>query len=201
VLPGEYKVQVTIDGQAQTKTVAVRPDPLVQITDADRQTLYRTLVRVTDLQRAAGSAADATNKLDERMKQIAETLKPHPNVPAAVKTSVDALTKQVTELRTAVVGSGQGGGGGGGGEGGGAQPVRNRINQLKGELIGSQSPPTRVQMTSADTLEKRLTELVGQVNTVITTTLPGVYKQLHEAGIYPGVGAPIQLVRQTTTEQ
>jgi photosystem II stability/assembly factor-like uncharacterized protein len=198
VIPGEYKVQVTIDGRAETKTVTVRPDPLVEISDTDRQTLYHTLLRVTDLQRAATATADATTKLDERMKQIADTLKPHANPPAAVKTSVEALTKQVAQLRTTIAGSGQGGGGGGGG-GGEAQPLRNRINALKGELIGSQSLPTRVQTSLADTLEKRLSEVVAQVNTVITSTLPGVYKQLHESSIYPGVGDPIALVRATST--
>ena len=43
VLPGEYRVQVTIDGRAETRTARVLPDPLVEITDADRDTLYKTL--------------------------------------------------------------------------------------------------------------------------------------------------------------
>jgi hypothetical protein len=195
-------VAVTIDGKADTKTVTVRPDPLIELSMTDRQTLYRTLVTLTDLQRSVTAAADATTKLDERMKQIAETLKPHPNVPAAIKTSVDGLTKQVTELRTKIVGTGQGFGGGGGGEGpGGPQPLRNRINSLKAEVIGSQSLPTRVQTTTMETLQKQLGETVGQVNTVITTTLPGVYKQMHENNIYPGVGDPITIVRPTSTAQ
>jgi hypothetical protein len=200
VIPGEYKVQVTIDGKADTKTVTVRPDPLVEISLTDRQTLYRTLVSLTDLQRAVTAAADATTKLNQRMEQIAETLKPHSNVPAALKTSVEGLTKQVTELRTRIAGTGQGFGGGGEGPGGG-QPLRNRINGLKTEVIGSQSLPTRVQTTLMETLQKQLSDAVGQVNTVITATLPGVYKQMHENNIYPGVGEPITIVRPTSTAQ
>ena len=104
------------------------PDPLVEITDADRETLYKTLVTLTDLQRTATAAADAATKLDEQMASIAAALKAHANVPAAITSAVGTLAKQVTELRTAIAGRpGQGGGGGGGG-GGGAQPVRNRIN-------------------------------------------------------------------------
>jgi photosystem II stability/assembly factor-like uncharacterized protein len=201
VMPGEYKVAVTIDGKADTKTVTVRPDPLIELSMTDRQTLYRTLVTLTDLQRSVTAAADATTKLDERMKQIAETLKPHSNLPAAIKTSVEGLTKQVTELRTKIVGTGQGFGGGGGEGPGGPQPLRNRINSLKQEVIGSQSLPTRVQTTTMETLQKQLGETVGQVNTVITTTLPGVYKQMHENNIYPGVGDPITIVRPTSTAQ
>ena len=198
VIPGEYNVQVMVDGRSDTKTVTVRPDPLVEISTTDRQTLYRTLLTLTDLQRAATAAADATTKLNQRMEQIAETLKPHANAPAAVKTSVATLTKQVTELRTAIAGSGQTGGGGGGG-GGGPQPLRNRINALKQEVIGSQSLPTRVQSTLVETLQKQLSELVGQLNTVITSALPGVYKQMTESNIFPGVGEPIAIVRPEGT--
>ena len=60
---------------------------------------------------------------------------------------------------------------------------------------------TRVQTTTMETLQKQLGETVGQVNTVITTTLPGVYKQMHENNIYPGVGEPITIVRPTSTAQ
>jgi photosystem II stability/assembly factor-like uncharacterized protein len=187
VLPGDYRVQVTIDGRTETRTARVVPDPLVDITDADRQTLYRTLLTLTDLQRTATSAADAVTKLDEQMTAIAAALKAHANAPSAVASAVGTLAKQVTDLRTAIAGRpGQGGGGGGGG-GGGAQPVRNRINGLKSEVIGSQSLPTRVQTSQLEEVRQLLTDLVGQTNTVITSSIPSLYKQLSESGIHPGV--------------
>lgn len=203
VLPAEYRVQVTVDGRAETKTVKVNPDPLVEMSDTDRNTLYRTLLTLTEMQRAAASASDAVTKLDQRMEQIAETMKAYPNAPAAVKASVGTLTKQVTDLRTAIAGrggQGGGGGGGGGGEGGGgAQPLRNRISSLKTEVIGSQSLPTQVQSLQVEAFRKQLTDLIGQLNTVITSTLPSLYKQLNENSIYPSVGEPIKLVRPEGT--
>jgi hypothetical protein len=200
VPPGEYRVLVTADGRPHTKTVKVMPDPLVEITDADRETLYRTLLALTDMQRTARAAADAVTRLDERMQQIAETLKAYPNAPATVKTAVASVTKQVTELRTAIAGrAAPGGGGGGGGFGGGPQPLRNRINAVKSEVVGSQSLPTQVQSGQVDLFRTQLADLVGQVNTVITNTLPGLYRQLHENSIYPGVGEPIKLVRADGT--
>ncbi len=197
VLPGEYRVQITVDGRSETKTAKVNPDPLVQLSDADRETLYRTLVTLTDMQRTVGSAADAATKLDERLQQIAETMKAYPNAPATVKSSIATVTKQVTDLRTAI--AGQGGPGGGGGGGGGAQPLRNRISGLKTEVIGSQSLPTRVQTTQVEVLQKQLASLVGQVNTLITTGLPSVYKQLNDNSIYPNAGEPIKLLRTDST--
>ena len=199
VPPGEYRVQVTINGQATTKSVTVNPDPLVDMTDEDRLTLYRTLLTLTDLQRAASSAADAVTKLNERMEQIAELMKAYPKAPAAISTAIAGVEKEVTTLQTAIAGRGGQGGGGGGGGGGGAQPIRNRINGLKSEVIGSQSLPTRVQMAQVDAFQKQLGELVNRVNTVITDSLPGLYKQLHENSIYPGVGEPITLIRPKET--
>jgi len=105
----------------------------------------------------------------------------------------------VGELRRAIAGTGQGFGGGEGP--GGTPPLRNRINGLKQEVIGSQSLPTRVQTALSETLQKQLSEAVGQVNTVITATLPGVYKQMAESNIYPGVPEPIAVVRTDGTAQ
>jgi photosystem II stability/assembly factor-like uncharacterized protein len=198
VPPGEYRVQLTADGRALTKTVKVGGDPLVEMSDADRQTLYRTLLTLTDMQRTVGSAAEAATRLDQRLQQIAETMKAYPNAPAAVKSSVATVTKQVTDLRMAIAGAG-GGRGGGGGFGGGPQPLRNRINSLKSEVVGSQSLPTQVQSTQVPAFRKQLGDLVERVNTVITTTLPSLYKQLNENSIYPSVGEPIKLVRADGT--
>ena len=195
VLPGEYRVQVTIDGSAVTRTARVNPDPLVEISTTDRETLYRTLVTLTDLQRTATTAADAVTKLDGRMEEITANLKAYPGAPPAVATAVGNLTKQVSDLRTAIAGRpGQGGGGGGGG---GAQPVRNRINALKSEVIGSQSLPTSVQLSQVEVVRKLLSDLVGQVNTVITSSLPNLYKQLNDSSIHPGLIAPITPVPPT----
>ena len=197
VVPGEYKVQVTIDGRTETKTATVRPDPLIEMSMTDRQTLYRALLSLTDLQRTATAAADAMTKLDDRAKQMEEMLKTRPNAPAAIKTSIANLAKQVGDLRRTIAGSGQGFGGGEGP--GGVQPLRNRINGLKSEVIGSQSLPTRVQSTLVETLQKQLSEAVGQVNTVITSTLPAVYKQMSDSGIFLGVPEPIAVIRPEGT--
>ena len=67
--------------------------------------------------------------------------------------------------------------------------MRNRINALKSEVIGSQSLPTRVQLAQVEVVRQLLTDLVGQVNTVIASSLPGLYKQLSDSNIHPGLVA------------
>jgi hypothetical protein len=186
VIPGDYTIQVTIDGRSETRTAKVLPDPLATISDTDRETLFKTLTTLTDMQKTVGTAGDTVVKLDQRMQQVGELMKSHSSAPAAVTTAVASLAKQITTLRGSIAGrGGQGGGGGGEGEGGG-QPLRNRINGLKSEVIGSQSLPTVVQTALVETYRKQLADLVGQLNTVITTGLPGLYKQLNENRIFPG---------------
>jgi len=55
-------------------------------------------------------------------------------------------------------------------------------------VIGSQSLPTRVQLGQVEVVQKQLATAVGQVNNVITTALPALYKQLNENGIVLSAG-------------
>ena len=89
---------------SETRTAKVLGDPLVEMTDADRQTLYKTLVTLTDLQRTSNTAAETAIKLDEQMTSISTSLKSHATVPPAVATAVSDMTKRVTDLRTSIAG-------------------------------------------------------------------------------------------------
>ena len=73
--------------------------------------------------------------------------------------------------------------------------MRNRVNGLKQEVIGSQSLPTRVQLGQVEVVQKQLATAVGQVNNVITTALPALYKQLNDSGIVVSAGEPIKPVQ------
>jgi len=193
-LPGEYRVKISAGDQEQTKTVRVLGDPQIQITEADRKKLYDALISLTEMQRTAGSAVTATNKMDDQMKQISEMLKAYPNATNAVKSSVDNASKQITEMRRKLAGSGRGFGGEGGEGGGGQQALRNRIDSLKSEVIGSQSPPTANQTSRLDAYLKELNDAVGQVNSAISSTLPALYKQLNDNNIRPTFGEPLKPV-------
>jgi len=51
-----------------------------------------------------------------------------------------------------------------------------------------------VQSAEAEVVRKLLADLVAQLNTVITTSLPNLYKQLTDSSIHPGMLAPIPTV-------
>jgi hypothetical protein len=194
VLPGEYRIKLSGAGADQTKPVRIDGDPLVQMTDADRKSLYDTLVNLTAMQSTVQSAATAITKIDQSITQMTDTLKSYPNAPTSLKTAVETAAQQLRDLRTKAIG---GGGGGGGGEGGGGnQPLRGRITNLKSEVVYSQSVPTAVQSRQVGEIAAELNGVVNQVNTWINTTLPNLYKQLADNNVHPSAGAPIKPIGQ-----
>ena len=164
---------------------------MIQITDSERKKLYDTLLSLTEMQRTANSAVSALGKMDDQMKQIADMLKSYPNAPPAIKSSVDDISKRVTDLRTKIGRAGRTGGDGGdaeGGGGGGQQTIQGRINGLKSEIIGSQSLPTQIQSTRLDAYLKELNDTVGQLNMTINSMLPNLFRQLTDNNIHPTFG-------------
>ncbi|MFN2446188.1 MAG: WD40/YVTN/BNR-like repeat-containing protein [Vicinamibacterales bacterium] len=193
VLPGEYRVTLVVDGkEVGTKPVRVTGDTAIEITDADRKTLHGTALALHELHRSATEAADSVTELN-RQYQALEGLLKSDATPPAVKTSMEEASKRLTELRRRL-GVGQGPGFGGGGFGGGPNPnVRGQIGQVKGQVMGSTSLPTATQMRQATEMREDLAKVIDEVNTVITSTMPTLYKHL---GAQP---TPLKPLRALTT--
>jgi hypothetical protein len=75
-------------------------------------------------------------------------------------------------------------GGGGGGFGGQNQNVRARIGQLKGQILGSTSLPTAMQVRSASEAREDLAKVVQAVNDLIAA-VPQLYEKLGASGLKP----------------
>lgn len=199
VLPGEYRVTLSAGGQEQTKTVRVHGDALATISVADRKKLFDALITATAMQSTADAAVTAINQLSQQLRQVAEMSKGSANVPVAVKTAVENISKKVADFRLKLVG---GGGRVGSfrfdfsGEGQPPEPLRNSIRRLKGELSNSQSPPTAIQSAQLENDRAELNQLVAEVNSTINTTLPNLYAQLAENGIRPSAAEPIKPIKQ-----
>jgi hypothetical protein len=160
------------------------------MTDADRRRLYTMLLSLTEMQRTAESAADAIDKMNEEVQRVSGMLAEHPSPPDAVKASAEDVNEEITDLRTQLIGTGGPGGGGGFG----AQTLSARIDRLKAALMGSQSLPTVIQSDRHELALEELNDVVGRVNTSISSTLPNLYRQLNDHDIHPVPGEPIRPV-------
>ena len=187
VVPGEYSVQLSAEGQDHAKTVRVLGDPLVEIADADRRRLYTMLLSLTEMQKSAESAAGAIDKMNEEVQRVLEMLAEHPSPPDTVEASAENVNEEIADLRTELIGTGGGGGFG-------SQALSAGIDRLKAALMGSQSLPTVIQSDQHELFLEELNDVVGRVNTSINSTLPDLYRQLNDHDIHPIPSEPIRPV-------
>jgi hypothetical protein len=194
VLPGTYRVALTVDGRdAGTKSVTVNGDPLSVITDADRKLWHDLSLAVHQLEGVAGMAAGRIAALSASGRTIQALVNQAQTPPPAVRTSVDALNRELAGLRrqfsVSVPGeaapSGRGGGGGGGR--GGVAPVPNQLGGVKGQLLQSTSRPTEIALRTAREARQDLVTAIDAINRIITTTLPAVYQALGQPQLAPSV--------------
>jgi hypothetical protein len=185
VLPGTYRATLTVDGKdAQAITVAVKGDPEITISDADRKIWYDTAMDLHQLQTKANETAEMVQNANIQLTLLQQQTRNQTLVPA-VKQSFDNVTKEMEAVRRRLgLGGGQGGGGG---FGGGSENVRGRIGQLKGAIMGSTSLPTNTQLMQIREVKAALPQVIDQANAA-AGKMPGLVKEMLGAGaIFPAL--------------
>ncbi len=175
--------------EVATKPLRVNGDSAAQMTDADRKTWHDTSLSLHQLQRTANEAADAVTTLGTQVTSAENLLKTAGAAPAAGKQAIEDANKRLTELRRQL-GVGQGGGGG---FGGGQNPnVRARIGQLKGQIMGSTSLPTAMQLRSVTEAREDLTKVLQDLNGLMTA-VPQLYDTLGATGLKPAALTAVKM--------
>ena len=185
VLPGTYRATLTVDGKdAQAITVAVKGDPEITISDADRKIWYDTAMDLHQLQTKANETAEMVQNANIQLTLLQQQTRNQTLAPA-VKQSFDNVTKEMEAVRRRLgLGGGQGGGGG---FGGGSENVRGRIGQLKGAIMGSTSLPTNTQLMQIREVKAALPQVIDQANAA-AGKMPGLVKEMLGAGaIFPAL--------------
>ena len=140
VLPGVYNVSLLVDGKAvDTKPLRVTADPEVALTEVERRKMFDMAMELHELQRRGIEAANALVPLGARMSELSKEIEGRTDVPADLKASFEAVSKELGALTPRI--SPPAGGRGGGGFGGGApaSPVA-RLAQAKNVLMGTMWP-------------------------------------------------------------
>ena len=201
VIPGEYRVTLVVNNKdVATKPVRVIGDTAVQWTDADRKTWHDTALAFHRLQEQANEAATAVTDLGPQYQTLETLMKTAANVPADVRTAIEAAGKQLTDLRRrlGVPAPGQpaqgGGGGGGGGFGGGQNPnVRAQFGQTKGQIMGSHSLPSEQQTRALTQGREDLSRVISDTNALIAT-MPTLYDKIGAGALKPAAIKPVRPV-------
>jgi photosystem II stability/assembly factor-like uncharacterized protein len=185
VLPGSYRLTLSVGGrETQSATVRVTGDADIQITDADRKTHFETVMALHTLQGTMNEAWDLVTDMDHQLTTVNDALKSQANVPGALKSALEDLRKSVDALKPRL------GVGGGGGFGQNPANVRQRVSQLKGQIMGSTSLPTETQTRMISEARGSSTKVIDEVNQTVAK-FPALYKELANSGMYPVPLKPI----------
>jgi photosystem II stability/assembly factor-like uncharacterized protein len=183
VLPGVYQVALNVDGKAEgARPLTVNGDPEIQISDADRHTLFQISQEIHALHGRINAAADALNGMFDQMRQIRSAVGKAETVPADLKTRVDSVRVALDSLRQRVVG----------GPGFARfNSLRGGVVRLKGAVLNVTALPTETQMHQLEELRTDVPKAIGDVNALVARFKP-LLDELARQGIYPaapkGVG-------------
>ncbi|MGH9409062.1 MAG: WD40/YVTN/BNR-like repeat-containing protein, partial [Vicinamibacterales bacterium] len=150
VLAGTYNVSLIVDGKTvDTKPLRVADDPDVGLTAMQRKQMFDMAMEMHELQRRATEASEAVASLNRQMGELSPTIEGRSDMPADVKTSFDALKKQVADVMPQLAAP-AGRGFGGGGRGGGAPTVAGKIAQAKNGMMGGLWPTAQTLKTYSE---------------------------------------------------
>jgi photosystem II stability/assembly factor-like uncharacterized protein len=170
VLSGVYNVALVIDGKTvDSRPLRITDDPEVVLTSIERRRQYDMAMEIHGLQPRAQDAATAHASLTRQLNELTTTMAGRADVPADVKTSVDAFKKDLEVLapRLTVPQGGRGGGGGGGGRGAANESLLTKIGQAKNGLMGGMV--VGEQTTRAyNEVKSQLPKAVSDLNAAIT---------------------------------
>jgi len=168
VLGGTYTVALVVDGRpVASKPLRVVPDPEVALTEVERKKMYDMAMEMHTLQVQAAEVATQLTPFNTRLTELAKDVASRTDVPADVKSSVEALAKDVAALTPKLVApaGGFGRGGGGGGRGGGADTAIGRAGQAKNGLMASLWPTEQTMKAYADA-KSELPKAIAEANAV-----------------------------------
>jgi hypothetical protein len=133
VLPGNYKIELIVDGRTvDAKTVRVNDDPDVVLTSGERKRQYDMAMEMHALQLQITEAATAHASLTRQLNDIAAKLGDRGDVPADMRSTLDAVKKAVDALASKLAPP-RGGRGGGRGN---TDNLNVTVAQAKNALMG-----------------------------------------------------------------
>jgi photosystem II stability/assembly factor-like uncharacterized protein len=177
VMPGSYTVRLQVAGATFSQEIEVRGDPRIQISDADRQARQAALMSLHDLNKSIRSANQAVARISGQVSDIQALLEASENAPDELKEEAEQLSDSIGELRQEL-------------------NQASRDARVANSIDGSTTRPTADQEWQIDRAWEQVPGLVQQINEMVTTRLPALYRACDEHGIRPDPGKPIEVPKK-----
>jgi len=140
VIGGVYNVSLIVDGKTvDTKPMRVNDDPDVILTSVERKRMFDMAMEIHAMQPRITDASAAHASLTRQTTELTTTVGGRSDVPADVKSSLEAFNKELAALAPKLTAP-AGGRGGGGGRGGATESLMAKVTQAKNGLMAGMSP-------------------------------------------------------------
>jgi hypothetical protein len=189
VLPGTYKVRLSIDDDEHVKTVDVRRDPAIDISVEHRRILHDTLQSLNQMLATSRAILSTTKDVQARLKTIGKAIETHGDVPESVHKSVEEIRENIDAILVTMEGEETGGGA----TLPGAPPLAARVRQLYVAIEGATALPTTEQRQLTQLSHEQLMEQIDRVNDVTDKKLPTLERHLDDAGVAWTPGRPVNM--------
>ena len=139
VIGGVYTVSLIVDGKTiESKPLRINEDPEVMLTAVERKRMYDQAMEIHALQPRLTEASTAHAALTRQLADATTAVASKSDVPADLKASLEAVTKEVAALapKLAAPAGGRGGGGGRGNN----DSLAAKLGQAKNGLTAGMSP-------------------------------------------------------------
>jgi hypothetical protein len=177
IVPGNYQVKLTVDGQTMTETFEVRPDPRLSTTPADyaKQLDLSLKIRdkLTETHNGIIQIRDVKKQIDDLVKRVGPQSKP-------IADSGNALMKKLTEVEEALYQT----------KNQSSQdplnfPIRlnNKLAALLGVVARSDTPPNDQSFAVYEDLTRQIDAQLAKLSAIMKTDVPAFNQLVKDQNI------------------
>jgi len=180
IAPGEYAVELNVDGQKFRTMTFVRPDPRFQMTEAELSAQHEALAEILAMSKKMGLAITAATNIRRQLDTLGQDLKKGAQVEASLESSIQAFSDKFRAVEDKVVPK----------EFGSTLMTRElalrggslnqQILMLGMSVSGFPSAPTKTDLSQIAEIKQLVDGLVGQVNRIIGEDIPALNKVLEQ---------------------
>jgi hypothetical protein len=190
VIGGVYTISLIVDGKTiESKPLRVNEDPDVVLTAVERKRMFDQAMEIHALQPRLTEATTAFTALTRQLADATTAVAGKSDVPADVKASLEALTKEVAGLAPKLAAPAGGRGGGGGGRGNN-ESLTAKLGQAKNGLTAGM-PPADPTVRAYTEVKAQTPRAIADLNAAIAkaTTLSAA---LAKSNVTLTVPAPVK---------
>jgi photosystem II stability/assembly factor-like uncharacterized protein len=180
VLPGEFRVRISVLGETLEQTFEVRLDPRIKIKKKELDSYDRAVRKLAGMQLSVNEALARIQLVDRQLFELEKR-----QVGGDIKTKAGEIRRALATVRDEF------------------RPnprfpetlsLGIRISTLRQQVENCTAPPTRAQAEWIETFDEQLNQVLGQLQELLEDGLGSLNQRLREAGI-----APLDIKKKAST--